>query len=279
MISIYSGPVGSGKSYDAMTKVLDYVYGKRQRYVVANFPLKYSTNKKRLKLEKERFNFWEAITPERLIAFSIEKGLYGHEGKALLVIDEAGIFFNSRDWQVDAHLRKNWVNFESLSRKCGYDIILVSQTDKMIDRMIRDHAEFEVKHFRMNNYWYLKWLPIKLHCRVTHWYHVKGIKGKLEPFTIMSWICNKYDTMRLFNFEDLQKAIMDMYKDKKVIPAPILAFLDAMRMKYSLEKKECDKLKYLIEDDLKNNVIDTDTLKIDVRNSLNENSKIVKMML
>ncbi len=235
MISIYTGTVGSGKSYHALEVLLSKVWGKFDRYAIANFPINYSKKgSKRYIKETERFRFWEDITPEKLIAYSIEKAFYGKEGYCTLIIDEAGIMFNSRDWQVESKKRKNWVNFLSLSRKFGYDIILITQVDRLLDRQIRTLAEYEVRHFKMTNHWYLKWLPFKLHASSMFWYNTK-FNGKVELFTIKSYIAKKYDTMRIFNFNELKSAILSLYKGS-VIPATIVIFLEQLKAKYAVEK-------------------------------------------
>ena len=84
-------------------------------------------------------------------------------GSCLLIVDEAGILFNSRDWMVRAEEAEKVDKFFSQSRKFGYDVILVAQSDRMIDRQIRDLAEYLVRHFNMRKYWYFAWLPFKFH--------------------------------------------------------------------------------------------------------------------
>jgi len=223
VIALFTGSVGSGKSYHALCSGLQKIYAIPVRYVVANFPIFFSKGKRGDK-ERERWYFWEEITPERLIAFSLEKGFFGKEGHCLLIIDEAGCVFNSRDWQIKAAERAKWVKFFSQSRKFGYDIILVSQSDRMIDRQIRDLAEYEVKHFSMKRYWWLAWFPVKLHCAVWFWYHTK-LKGTVDPFVIRKSVASKYDTMRIFNIRDMENAIKSIYNGK-VIPASVARFLE-----------------------------------------------------
>lgn len=217
MIALFTGSVGSGKSYHALLEGLKKVNAIPTRYVVANFPIK-AGNKK----EEERWHYWEEITPERLIAFSVERGFVGKEGHCLLILDEAGVLFNSRDWLVKAADRAKWVKFFSQSRKFGYDVILVAQDDRMIDRQIRSLAEYEVRHFDVRRYWFLAWVPIKLHVAVWRWYHTK-IKGTLDPFIIRRKVANKYDTMRIFNLDEVIADIRNMYG--KVIPAPVAKFI------------------------------------------------------
>lgn len=233
MIALFTGSVGSGKSYHALVEGLKRVYAIPKRYVIANFPLVYERGK-RGDREKERWHFWEEITPEKLVSFSIEKGIYGKEGMCLIIIDEAGCMFNARDWQVKAVERAKWIKFFSQSRKLGFDVILVAQSDRMIDRQIRDLAEYEVRHFAMKRYWLLSWLPVRLHCAVWFWYHTK-MKGTADPFIIRMKIAKKYDTMRLFNIDDMKKAIKALYQGK-VVPAEVAKFLQEVEERGSFSK-------------------------------------------
>lgn len=222
MIALFTGSVGSGKSYHALLCGLKKIGAIPDRYVVANFPIRFSKGKKGEK-EKRRWHYWDEITPEKLIAFSLEKGFFGKEGHCLLIIDEAGCVFNSRDWQTKSAERARWIKFFSQSRKFGYDVILVAQSDRMIDRQIRSLAEYEVRHFSARRYWWLSWLPIRLHFAVWFWYHTK-LRGTVDPFVIRKSVANRYDTMRVFNIDDMKSAIRKIYEGK-VIPAEVAKFL------------------------------------------------------
>ncbi|MGB9660583.1 MAG: zonular occludens toxin domain-containing protein [Moorellaceae bacterium] len=233
MIALFTGSVGSGKSYHALVYGLQKISAIPDRYVVANFPIKFRKGKKGEK-ERKRWHFWREITPERLIAFSLEKGFYGKEGHCLLIIDEAGVIFNSRDWQIKGVERTKWIKFMSQSRKFGYDIILVAQSDRMIDRQIRDLAEYEVRHYSARRYWWLRWFPLKLHFAVWFWYHTR-LRGTLDAFVIWKKVADRYDSMRIFNLEDMEKSIEDIYKGK-VIPAEVAKFLEFIRAERDKEK-------------------------------------------
>lgn len=237
MICIYEGAVGSGKSYHALLEGLKKCSSwRKNRWVVANFPLKREFCKNK---EIERWQFWDVITPEKLILFSIEKGFAGHEGSCLLIIDEAGILFNSRDWMVKADERKKWISFFSQSRKFGYDVILVAQSDRMIDRQIRDLSEYIVRHFNMRQYWFLAWVPFRLHCAVWRWYGTK-IKGTIDPFIVRKSVYKKYDTMRIFNLEEIKKQIKEMYG--KVVPAEVVKYIKTLELRLEREKEEVKKV-------------------------------------
>lgn len=196
MIELYLGPPGGGKSYHALRRGLAQLSDRR--YVVSNFPLALSKKEKDRDFEAKHWHFVEDIpSPDYLIRKSIEWECVGKEGRILLIIDEAGILFNSRDWMVAGEVRKQWIKFFSQSRKFGYDVILVAQDERMLDRQIRSCAEFRVKHFTLNQYTFLRWLPVKTFVAVRFWAG-GSFRGQPEVFILLPWIANRYDSMRLF---------------------------------------------------------------------------------
>lgn len=242
MISLYTGSVGSGKSYHALSLALDWcVKGKN---VIANFPVKPPSKFHGKRHEKywqrilSRWDFQMEFTPELLIAKSFENEWFGKESQCLVVIDEAGILFNSRDWQTAAGSRKKWIQFLSQSRKFGYDFVFVCQSDRMIDRQIRGLVEYEVRHRKANNSFFLSWLSwfkISLFLYVYKWYGTK-VKANMRMDLFKPWIANKYDTMRIFNLDELIESMESMYAGK-VIPAPVALQLQRMKEEEDARKE------------------------------------------
>lgn len=227
MITLYTGSVGSGKSYHATALGIEWI--NRKKYVIANYPLKFKDNKKGREQSK-RWIFNDEITVEWLMAMSIEHGWFGKESQCLLEIDEAGIIFNSRDWQSQGQHRKNWIKFLSQSRKFGYDIVFVCQADRMIDKQIRGLVEYEVKHLKANNSMMMSFLSIfkvTLFMYVYRWYQTR-LKSNLRLAVYQPWIGNRYDTMRTFNMDDLIKYLESLYEGK-VIPSNVAVFISAQR--------------------------------------------------
>jgi len=212
MISIYVGPVGSGKSYHALCEGLAHISVIPERYVVANFPIKFKRGRKGER-EKRRWIYLpdEQMTVENLIKISFEKRFFGKEGHALLIVDEAGVFFNARDWQVKGKERVEWIKFFSQSRKFGYDVILVAQDLRMIDRQIRNMADFEVKHLNMNKYFWFKMLPFKMFAVVYYWMNTR-FRGSLRFMILRPWVAKRYDTMRIFNLNGEIQEIIERHK-------------------------------------------------------------------
>lgn len=215
MIEIYTGFVGSGKSYHATAegcRIADAPAS--NRYVVANFPIK-----PRLKLlaripiikryVKEKYNKprWiyktnDELCPDVLIRMSYEKGWNKKEGSCLLIIDEAGVFFNARDWNVRPAERRAWINFFAQSRKLGFDIILIAQDVRMIDRQIRSLCEYEVQHKKLNNMIFLGMLPVTIFAAVKFWNGIRTLRGSLTLTIYRKAVAERYDTKALFGYAD-----------------------------------------------------------------------------
>ena len=167
MIESYTGTPGCGKTYHAVYEMWEVLkYGGT---VITNIPL--TLPKKGLFQRGEYdYNFWETmeITPKRLIDYSEKRrkelGVERlREDCILLVIDEAQLLFNCRDW--NARGRGEWVKFFQLHRKLGYHIVLVTQINKMLDRQIQGLLEYETLHRKFSNF---------------------GIKGKLVTFAMFT---------------------------------------------------------------------------------------------
>jgi len=215
---MYTGSVGSGKSYHAIKIAYDWL--KCGKKVIANFPMNFQGLKlkpqKILELEN-RFKYVNEITTDYLLEFAIANDLLEQkkESQVLVLIDEAGIQFNSRDWNVGPNIRKAWIQFLSQSRKFGYDFIFVVQSDRMMDRQIRGLIEFECKHLKLNYSPYFKWLnlfKITLFMYNYKWIRVQGLKGQMQLDIYRSKLGDMYDTMKLFDL-DLTKFMTKKTED------------------------------------------------------------------
>lgn len=146
MVTMYTGTPGSGKSVHASRDVISWL--RRGRGLIANYPI----NEQVVGKCKSHALYWDnpELTVERLVKYACEHHKPGVEHQCLLIVDEAQVKFNCRDMQRKD--RVDWVNFFTQHRKLGFDVILITQFDRMIDRQIRAMAETEVKHRKLNNY-------------------------------------------------------------------------------------------------------------------------------
>lgn len=175
MIYLYTGSPGSGKSYHVARDIYNRLTKHKHKRVIANFKIDVSMIKKC----KGEFIYKDnsELTVEYLLEYAREKHVMGIENQTLLVIDEAQVKFNSRDWQINRDERMKWIEFFSQHRKLGYNVIMITQFDRMIDRQIRSLVEYEVKHRKVNNFKIGKLLPVTTFACVTYWY---GVNEKIE---------------------------------------------------------------------------------------------------
>lgn len=212
MIELYTGFVGSGKSYHATARGVEIADApKGKRWVIANFPIKakkrffaklpFIKNKIKKQYNEPRWIYQDNdnLKVDYLIKTSHEMGWYGKESQCLIIIDEAGILFNSRDWNVKADERKKWIAFLSQSRKFGYDVVFIVQDGRMLDRQIRSLAEFEVQHKKMNSWALFRIMPITIFACVSFWNGIRNVRGSLEMCVYKKAVADRYDTMALFN--------------------------------------------------------------------------------
>ena len=175
MIYLFSGTPGSGKSCH-QAEIISFILKRRDGVVLAN----YSVNVDQIKGAKGLFVVCEncELTPASLVRFSRLwfKDHPFREGAIKLFIDEAQILFNSREW--DKKDRGSWLKFFSQHRKYGFDIYLIAQFDRMLDRQIRSLIEYEVVHRRLDNGGGLGQIVNLLHgghtyLAITVWYPMK----------------------------------------------------------------------------------------------------------
>lgn len=194
MISLYSGTPGSGKSLDVARLI--YYRIKLGKTVIANFPVDTVQIKGQ---HNGEFVFMdnEQLTPAALIRYSMQKPR--KEGEILLIIDEAQILFNTREWGKSD--RKTWNTFFTQHRKLGYEIVMVAQFDQMLDKQIRALFEYEYIHRKITNYGWRGWLMAPLlgsFIKVQYWYPVRERVGA-ETFRFHKKWAAIYDTNRMFS--------------------------------------------------------------------------------
>lgn len=196
MIYLYSGTPGSGKSLHQAKDI--YHWLRNGNCCICNFDIDVS------KIPKCKGQFIyldnEYLTPETLIKFSI---VYFHdhkfsEGKLRIYIDECQLLFNAREWNIKG--RREWLSFFTQHRKYGYDVYLIAQFDRMIDRQIRSLIEYEVIHRKATNYGVLgMWIGLffDFFVAITVWYPMKDKIGS-DFFLAQKKYYQLYDTFNTF---------------------------------------------------------------------------------
>ena len=216
-ISLYSGTPGSYKSYHATADIISWLVSGKN--VIANFPVDATKYKKNKKLGKFTFVPNNELTVTYLLNFARAHHKPGRMAQTLVVFDEASIKFNAR--QFDSKDRMEWVNFFANHRHFNFEIILIAQNDRMLDRQIRGLLEYDYKHRALKN-WNLAMALLSFACRgifhvVEYWYPCK-IKTSTQLRKFNKRIADCYDTMALFNFTDDNKE-QSKGKDPTLHPA------------------------------------------------------------
>lgn len=149
MIELYSGTPGSGKSVHLAKEIRNRLRNSKC-VIIGNFYINTAAipKKKGYYLMVENYK----LTPERLLLFARSYAKHKkrrlHEGEILLIIDEAQLLFNAREWQSLG--RKGWLSFFTQHRHYGYDVILAAQFDRMLDRNVRCLLENEYIHRKVS---------------------------------------------------------------------------------------------------------------------------------
>lgn len=195
MIYLYTGTPGSGKSYHA-AEVVDRAL-RRGIPVIANFEV--NLNPKKHKAEFLMIDTLD-MTPDTFMRYAEEHFKPGRdEHQGIIIIDEAQIPFNSREGL--NRNRMKWISFFSKHRHYFYDIILITQHDRMLDRQIRSLVETEYKHRKLTNFgakgWFMIVLFHKMFVAVQYWYPIQE-KVSAEFFNLRRNVCKLYDTFKRF---------------------------------------------------------------------------------
>lgn len=193
MICLYSGTPGSGKSLHTAANIkARLALGKP---VISNFPI--DTERVR---HPELFLYVpnDRLKPDFLVKYSRQyfAGKRVKEEEIFLIIDEAQLLFNAREWQIVN--ASGWIGFFTQHRKYGYHCILIAQFDRMLDRQIRSLIEYEFIHRKVSNFGIVGKIMSavalgKLFVSVQVWYPLKEKVGS-EFFIARPGLYRLYDT-------------------------------------------------------------------------------------
>lgn len=146
MMYFYLGTPRSGKSLHAARDIVAAL--KRGKTVIGTMYI----NRDMIAAYPGRYIFVDIykLSPADLKAYARKYNEKGHEGQTLVIIDECHRIFNSRDF--NAKDRRPWLDFFCVHGHFGYDIILITQNDRQIDRQIRSLVEYSYIHRKGNNF-------------------------------------------------------------------------------------------------------------------------------
>lgn len=146
MINLYTGTPGSGKSLHLVSLLLfDFKHNHNNLKVVTNvcFDLSPYAPEGAVTV-KDVFD----LDPSWLCDFALTHcaGSRPAPNEFLLIIDESQQIFGSREWR--SVNRRAWLDFFSVHRHFGFNVILVAQSPKMLDCQIRGICETDTIHFQ-----------------------------------------------------------------------------------------------------------------------------------
>lgn len=200
MISLYSGTPGSGKSLHLARTVRDAL--KFSCPVIGTFHINEQMLWRNSPYPYTYINIYD-LTPRFLLDYYEDHKRYlkrGVEDSFLVVIDECQRIFNSRTWQ-ETKNRNEWITFFAEHRHFGFNIILVSQMDIMIDRQIRGLIEYNYLHRKLDGFGFggkLMSMLLGNFCIVKTWYALKGFNCGSEFLRGNKKLFNFYDTFEDF---------------------------------------------------------------------------------
>lgn len=219
MITMFSGTIGSGKSYHALERVIDYL--SKGKHVMANFPLNFTEGQIRQGWAN-RFmyvddSYFMSVHGIRLLMdVSRREGWLDSEDEdlCLLVIDEATNFFAKEDNTKPE--QRLWRTFFTQSRKFSYDIIMIVQDDQSINKTISKCIEYDVKHRKANNIFpfsILSLFKITIFIYITYWKQQRT-RLKSASSVFLKRLSKMYQHKKLFaNLDD------ELDKFIKLLPA------------------------------------------------------------
>lgn len=176
MIYLYSGTPRSGKSLDTARDILRWL--RAGKTVIGTMYI----NQEMVKGLPGRYIFCDIyeMHPDMFVKYAemyLEKG---KEGQAKIVIDECYRILGAR-FQGDAN-RREWLEFFPIHGQLGYDVILIAQKDRQIDRQIRDLIEYDILHRKGNNAgnagWLLSLFFGTYFVRIEKWYGTNDVLSK-----------------------------------------------------------------------------------------------------
>lgn len=202
MIDLYSGTPGSGKSLHVAERIYWALWNGRP--VISNFDINPESVRRGSPERRGPLTivYNDELQPDHLIAYSRQyfAGKRVIEDQILLVIDEAQLLFNAREWGKKG--RERWLSFFSQHRKFGFHVILVAQFDLMLDKQIRSLIEYEYVHRKVGNFGakgkiLSGLMGGKIHVAVKVWYPMKEKVGS-EFFRVSKKYYQLYDSYTIF---------------------------------------------------------------------------------
>ena len=216
MIEVYTGRLGSGKTYAAVRRTIEYLSSGGT--VCTNIALKWevlaATCKARYGVEVVESQV-VVLEEAQIGEFHKHTPAGSPESPVLVIIDEAQIYLNARDW---ASASRELLSFLCQSRKVHTDVIFITQSEFNIDKQILRLVQYIWRFRNMEN-----WL---LFGRKLSWCHVfRAVQFDYDGKTELSahwvpkesWVYESYNTFQLLRTFERSGAVkkVELKKVKK----------------------------------------------------------------
>jgi len=145
MISYITGVLGAGKTFHGVRLAMDHLA--KGGTVVTNVECCFERIQKMIALRSKVFiqqDQLRVFDPETTPEWESVIPWGESEGVVLVLLDEAQLFYCSRDWAQTAAANKRLLSFLSQSRKAGVDVIWITQEGENVDKQFRVLAEWEL---------------------------------------------------------------------------------------------------------------------------------------
>jgi hypothetical protein len=238
MLQLVTGPPGTGKTYRSVRKHLEALQSghyvatnvrlhdgwaesfARENYIDRFLELfvkgKPRIHRKAVQYEERTFisGDLDELFALRLPKCEKCKGCKQHkscqrEGRGLMILDEAHEWLNARMWDIDhtglklsrdeaVQNRLKVVKFFALHRKLGWNVDLVTQSEKRLDNQVRDNFEYHthLKNMRKFKIWGLfPVVPFNWFWAITDWHASGGERVGIKSYLLIKRIADQYDTM------------------------------------------------------------------------------------
>jgi len=215
-IELVTGTLGGGKTAFAVERVYEHL--KRGGWVFTNVEVYPDKIAERLKSEGYVFD------PARLVVLKGDCREYHKEVKrgtaeslVMLVIDEAGLEMNSRDW---AKTSKEQLAFNTMARKLDIWLVYISQDANDVDKQVRRKADtvWVCRNMKKCKLWGVIPFPLPFYFRV-RFDNTRGTK----PQKMDSEVFLKSPAWGLYNSDAMVGQVADSFRHLKTAEAAPLA--------------------------------------------------------
>jgi zona occludens toxin len=204
VIELLTGTPGAGKSYAAVRRIVDEL--EAGKVVVTNIPLAADAaerfagaNGLRRLIPGRRARVASSYRERVLVVDDLEDLMRVRvtgtkEGRAVAVLDEAHEWMNARSWT--AGDREAIVRWFAKHRHLGFDVVLITQDEKNLDRQVRDLYEYlsRVKNLRRFRLAGVPVFPFNCFVVITSWHDAQKSVVRRRVFGLNRRVAGCYAT-------------------------------------------------------------------------------------